>query len=191
MGLLRTVIQRVDQRLVALLDEAAAYLLGARNLAVVGVELLVEDQEALDLCSRHHRLARQRTIDLGDMLLDQIVDAAVGSKLLIGSVDHIIAFGPVADGSDVDVDEAGDEVAVVAVGHCFADIREEFQLVLDVFRGKQRAVLQFPDIFRAIDDLEVSVGVEETRIPGLDEAVRGHGLGSLLGFLEIAEEHTR
>ena len=52
-GLLRAVVERLDQRAVALGDEAAAHLLGAGQLAVVGVELLVQDQEAADLRARH------------------------------------------------------------------------------------------------------------------------------------------
>ena len=45
-GLLRAVVERLDQGFVALADEAAADLLGAGELAVVGFELLRQDQEA-------------------------------------------------------------------------------------------------------------------------------------------------
>ena len=48
-GLVRAVVERLDQRRVALGDEAAADLLRAGQLAVVGVELLVQDEEAPDL----------------------------------------------------------------------------------------------------------------------------------------------
>ena len=51
-------VERVDQHLVALGDEAAADLARARQLAVVGVELLVQDQEAADLAAGE--LARRR-----------------------------------------------------------------------------------------------------------------------------------
>src|SRR5690348_13353304 len=42
-------VERVDERPVALADEAAPHLAGARQLAVVGVELLRQQQEAADL----------------------------------------------------------------------------------------------------------------------------------------------
>ena len=42
-------VQRVDEHRVLLGDEAAAHLARARELAVVGIELLVQHQEAVDL----------------------------------------------------------------------------------------------------------------------------------------------
>src|ERR1700722_6252445 len=61
-------------RRVALGNEAAAHLLGAGQLAVVRVELLVQDQKAPDLRARHHLLVDERAIDLGDMLFQHVVD---------------------------------------------------------------------------------------------------------------------
>src|ERR1700676_5660509 len=49
-------IERVDQRLESLADEAPAHLAGARELAVIRVELLVQDQEPVDLGAREVRL---------------------------------------------------------------------------------------------------------------------------------------
>ncbi len=57
-GLGGAVVEALDQRRVALGDEAAAHLLRARQLAVVGVELLGQDEKALDLRARHHRFVR-------------------------------------------------------------------------------------------------------------------------------------
>src|SRR6516162_9836009 len=42
-GLLGTVVKRLDQRRVAICDEAAPHFLSARQLAVVGIKLLVQD----------------------------------------------------------------------------------------------------------------------------------------------------
>ena len=47
---------------VALGDEAAADFLRARELAVVGLEFLVQDQEALDLRARHHLVGGERAV---------------------------------------------------------------------------------------------------------------------------------
>ncbi len=52
-ALLRAVVEPFDQRRVALGDEAAPHFLRARQFAVVGVEFLVQDQEALDLRAGH------------------------------------------------------------------------------------------------------------------------------------------
>src|SRR5581483_10753640 len=61
-GFARAVIERADERRIAFGDEAAADLLRAGDLAVVGVELLVQDQEAANLRARHGLLFDQRTV---------------------------------------------------------------------------------------------------------------------------------
>ena len=57
-------VQRVDQHLVLLVDGAALDLAGAGHLAVVGVEFLVQHQEAADLAAGQQRVLRQVGIDL-------------------------------------------------------------------------------------------------------------------------------
>ena len=106
-GDLRAVIERLDQRAVALRDQAAADLHGAGELAVVGIELLVQHQEALDLRARHHLLVAQRAVHLVDVLLQHLVDLGMAGKLLVGAVDHVVALGPRADRHQVDVEHHG------------------------------------------------------------------------------------
>src|SRR5690606_35362936 len=50
------VVQGVEQHTVLLGDEAPAHLARAGELAVVRIELLVQDEEAMDLRGRHHRV---------------------------------------------------------------------------------------------------------------------------------------
>ena len=102
---LRAVVERVDQRRVALGDEAAAHLARARQLAVVGVELLVQDQEAPDLRARHRR-ARSASARFTSSTCfgDQVVDLRLAGQLLVGAIDDVVALGPVADRGEVDVD---------------------------------------------------------------------------------------
>ena len=57
-------VQRIDQHAVLLADEGAPHLAGAGQFVVVGVQLLVQDQEAADLRSRQARVARQVGVDL-------------------------------------------------------------------------------------------------------------------------------
>src|SRR5690606_16483805 len=52
----RAFVERGDQVGILLLDDPPAYLAGAGELAVVGVELLVKDQEASHLAARQHRV---------------------------------------------------------------------------------------------------------------------------------------
>ena len=61
-------VQRLDQHRVLLGDEAAAHLARARQLVVVGVELLVQHQEAVDLRVGDRRVGGELGIDLLDAL---------------------------------------------------------------------------------------------------------------------------
>src|SRR5215471_669304 len=50
----RAVIEGLDQRRIAISDKTAPHFLRARKFSVVRIELLVQDEETLDLSSRHH-----------------------------------------------------------------------------------------------------------------------------------------
>src|SRR5258706_732455 len=60
------VVERVDQGLVLLADMAAPHLARAGELAVVGIELLVQHDEAVDLRVRELRVLRQVGVHLLD-----------------------------------------------------------------------------------------------------------------------------
>src|SRR5436190_6301917 len=66
-------VQRVDQHRVFLGDEAPAHLARARQLVVVRVEFLVQDQEPLHLGIGETRLGGELGIDLLDAAADQLV----------------------------------------------------------------------------------------------------------------------
>ena len=141
-ALLGAVVERLDERPVAIGDEGAAHLLRARQLAVVGVELLVQDQEAPDLRGRHLRLLGQRPVELVDALGDHLVDLRVGGQLLVAGVGDVVALGPVADRGQVDVDEHRHVVAPLAEGDRLAHLGIELDAVLEVLRREQRAVVE-------------------------------------------------
>ena len=65
-------VQRVDQHLVLLGDEAAPHLARARQLAVVGVELLVQDQEAADLLPASFSSAARSALTFSTQSRDQL-----------------------------------------------------------------------------------------------------------------------
>src|SRR5690606_9137218 len=118
----------VDQHAVLLGDEGAPHLAGARELVVVRVQLLVQDQEAGDLRGGQLGVARQVGVDLLDTLAHQLVDLVLASQVGVAGVGQAAALGPVADGFEVDVDEGADVVAAGAEGHRFLDVREELEL---------------------------------------------------------------
>ena len=171
-GLLGAVVEAFDQRRVALGDEAAAHLLGAGEFAVVGVELLGQDEEAPDLRAGHRGLAGERAVDRLDVAADQLRDLGMAGELLIGGVGDAVALGPIADRGEFDVEHHRDEVAPVAERHRLADVGEELELVLDVFGREQLAADEPADVLGAVDDLELPVRLEHPGVAGLDEAVR-------------------
>jgi hypothetical protein len=97
-------------------------------------------------------------------------------QFLVGGVGDVVALRPGADRRQVDVDEHADaEVALMPEGHRLLDVREELQLVLDVFRREQRAVGQLADVLGAVDDLQMAVQVDEAGIARVHPAVRRLG----------------
>src|SRR3546814_9033937 len=76
----------------------------------------------------------------------------------------------------VDIDEDGAEIALMAEGDGLLDVREELQLVLDVFRGEEPAVIEAADVARPVDDLQMAPVVEEAGVAGVHPAVRRLGL---------------
>src|SRR5262249_4379890 len=171
-GLAPTAIERGDERRVAFGDEAAADLLRARDFAVVSIELFVQDQEAPNLRTGHRLLLGQRPVHLLHVLREHVIDARMPGQLLIGAIDDVVALGPIPDCGEVDVQHGADEVALVAVNHGFADVGIELELVLEVFRSWQRAVVEASDIFGPVDDLEMTgLIVDEPGIAGMHPSV--------------------
>jgi hypothetical protein len=62
-------IERLHQRLVSLGNDPPAHLARAGQFAVIGIELLVQDQEPADLRRRQGRLGREVVVDALDAAL--------------------------------------------------------------------------------------------------------------------------
>src|SRR5581483_8511561 len=99
----RTVGQGVDDRRVALVDDAAAHLAGAGDLVVVGVELLVEEHEAPD----PHALG-QILVGPGDLLGQEFADLPLAGQVGVGRVAEATVLGPGPHGRRLDGEHGGD-----------------------------------------------------------------------------------
>src|SRR4029450_1191367 len=86
-------VERLDDAGVLLGDEAAADLAGTRHLGVVGVELLVQQQVALDLLN-----VGQGGIGLGDRLADHDGDLGLAAEVHKARVGKPLLLRPGADG---------------------------------------------------------------------------------------------
>jgi hypothetical protein len=115
-------VQRVDQHLVLLADVAAPDLVGAGELAVVGIQFLVQHQEAADLRAGQLVVGGQVGVDLLDAVLDQGVDLGLLRQVGVAGVRQVAPLGPVAHRVEVDVDHHADLVALVAQRHHFLDV---------------------------------------------------------------------
>src|SRR3954464_6956023 len=142
MHALAAVVQRGDERRVLFSDEAPAHLARARQLLVVGIELLVQDEEAMDLRVGDLGLLRQIGVHLLDALAHQRAYLVVRGKVDVAGIGEVALLGPVGDRLHVDVDEGARRVVLVAEADRLLDIREELELVLEILRGEERAVGQ-------------------------------------------------
>ena len=185
-------VERVHQRGVLLADVAAAHLARAGQLAVVGVELLVQDQEAMDLRVGESPAPAARSAFTFSMhSRTSVVDLVARGEVDVARVGQVALLRPVAHRLHVDVDEGADAVAPVAEGHRLLDVGKELELVLEVLRREQRAVGELADVLDAVDDLDVPVGVEVARIAGVEPALRVLRLGGRLRVLVVLLEQAR
>src|SRR3954468_17712595 len=79
-------IQRVDERGVFLGDVAPPHLARARELAVVGVELLVQDDEPPDLRVGELGIAGEVAVDALDAVAHQVVHRGLGREVDVSRV---------------------------------------------------------------------------------------------------------
>src|SRR5262249_24365270 len=153
LSLRRAVVQRFEQRTIAIDDVPAANFLRTRKFTIVWIKLFMQHKEAADLCACHDVFFRKGPISLVDVLRDHIVDQWMASELLIRAIDNVVALGPASPRRQVDIDHGTDKIATGAYRNRLADVGIIFELVFDVFRRKQRAIFEPADVFDAIDDL--------------------------------------
>ena len=106
-------VQRVDQCGVLLPDEAPAHLARARQLAVVRVELLVQDEEAVDLRAGELGSAARSALTFSTHSRTSSITSGLRGEVGVAGVGQVAPLGPVADRLHVDVDEGADPVAAV------------------------------------------------------------------------------
>src|SRR6185437_9828188 len=184
-------VQRVDQRAVLLGDEPAADLARARQLVVVRIELLVQEQKAAHLGVGEAGFAGEFGVDLLDAVADQRVHLGLCGEIAVARVSESAPLGPVADRSDIDVDERADAVAPVAERDGLTDVREELQLVLDVVRREYRSARELADVLRAIDDPQLARGIEHAGVAGMKVAFTVDRLGGRVGPLVVLLQQHR
>src|SRR5688572_11572164 len=89
------VVERAHDVGVLLADEAAPDLARARELAVVGVELLVQDHEAVDLASGEARVVGEIGVHLLDALADEPHHLRLRREVRVAGIGDAAALGPV------------------------------------------------------------------------------------------------
>src|SRR6266705_3276090 len=178
-------VESVDQHRVLVSDVAASYLARARELAVVGLEFLVQNEEAPNLRVGERGVLREVAVGLLHAFADEIEHRGLRSEVCVARVRQVAPLGPVADRGHVDVDERADLVAPLAEAHGFLDVGEELELVLEILWREQGAVGELSHVFRAVDDFQVAPGIEITRVTGVEETLRVDRLARCIGPLVV------
>src|SRR5713101_4949919 len=166
-------------------DEAAADLAGAGHLGVVGLQFLIEQQEA----ANPGRPGKSR-IDLGNFLRDELGDFGLAAQIHETRVGEAASLGPVPNHAEVDGDHRGDERASVAEGHGLANEWAELQLVLDELRREGRAVPKLAHVLGAVDDGELPLRIDEAGVAGLEPAICRGRLARRVVLLVVADENA-
>src|SRR5713226_3487307 len=179
-----SIVEGGDDGRILLIDEPATDLPGSRDLGGVGIQLLVQDGKAPDALR-----GRQGVIGATDLLVDQLIGGGILGKVGIARIADAASLRPVAHDLHVDVEHRRDIGARMAHRHRFLDVDAELELVLDVLGGEHRAVLQRGHVLDAIDDDELSIGIEEAGIAGMEPPI-AQRRGRLLRALVIAREEA-
>src|SRR5262249_54576542 len=185
LGAVAVAVERVDQCRVLPGHVASTDLARPRDLLVVRIELLVQDEEPPDLRGLQLLVLLEAAVHALDLAADEVVDLGLLAEIGVARIGNPPALCPVPDGGEVDVHQRGHERPVLADADGFLHVGRELQLVLEILGRKDRAVGQAGDVASAVDDLQMPAGVEEAGIAGVEPAV-GHGLPCGLGVLVVA-----
>src|SRR2546430_15573474 len=115
-----------------------------RSLLVVGIQLLVEDQEFADPGPAQRLVLGEAPVHPPYLLVDQVVDLGLLGEVGVARVRDVSALRPVPDRGEIDVDQRGHELATLPDAHGLLDVLGELELVLEVFRREERTVGQAP-----------------------------------------------
>src|SRR6516165_9241380 len=159
-------VNRFDDVGVFLVDDAAADLARARQLAIVGVEFLVEQEKAGDALRR-----RQRGVYRFDFLLQQRVNLLARRKVGIGRKGDPVFLRPFRNDREADADHRRERLAAGAEHDRLGDIGRKLQLVFEILRREALAARGLCEILDAVDDHELLAVVEIAGVAGIQPAI--------------------
>src|SRR5450830_781428 len=184
-------VERFDQHAVFLGNKTAPYFAGTREFVIVRIQFFMQNQKAMNLRIGQQRILHQISVDLFDAFGNQGIDTLMRSQIGVSAVGEVASFGPVADGIHVNIDEGSALLALVAEDDRFLDERKELELVLDVLGREHRAAGHLADILGAVDDFEMTIGVEEAGVTGMEIAVFINRFGSCIRAFEVRLHQAR
>ena len=177
-------VDRLDDGRVALLHHVAPQLAGARDLAVVGVELLVQAHVVL-----HAQGLGQLGVDPVHRLAQQRDHLGLLRQVGVRHVRDAARLAPVAHRFLVDADHGRQRVAPAAQHRDVLDERAELEQVLDVVGDVALALGGVHHLRQAPEHHEVAVRFHVTRVARVQPAVLQRlARGRLV--LEVAAEHA-
>ena len=184
MGDFGTLVDGVDDLLVAFVDEGATELPGAGQFAIVGVEFLEEEKEFPDLLA-----IDQGLVDVPHLALDEVVHGRFGGKIGIGGEGDLAFFGPFGKDGKPNADDGRQVFPPRAEDNGLADEGGELEFVFDILGGELAAIGLDGDVLHAIDDHQPPGGIEVPGVASVHPAIAHVGLiGG--GVFVIADEHV-
>src|SRR4029077_5371800 len=141
LGLPGPPVQRVDHRRVLVGHVAPPHLAGPRDLRVVGLQVLGEQEEAPDPGG-----LRQRLVSPADLFADHLTHLGLLGEVHVRRVGDSPPLRPVADPTGVHRDHRGHARLLLGACRRLADVGAEHELLLDELGGERGAVGEGPDV---------------------------------------------
>ena len=152
----------------------------------------MQNQEPVHLTPREHFILRDGCVHLGQMAFHHRKNTRVLRQFLIRRIGDVVAFCPVTNRVQVDIQECTAPVASVAKNNGLEHFGEKLELVFHIFGRKQRPIRHFAHILDAVDNAQMArFFLDETGITGGDPSISVLGGCCAVRVVEIFNEYAR
>src|SRR5580698_6369550 len=169
-----------------LFDDAAFEFHGEGEAAIVEGEVVGEKSETLDGLP----LGEMRC-EAGDFVFDELFNERVRDHFLIRSESDSLLGGFGFDGDGIGNYQRDDEFTLIADDHGVENVRARFERVFDRLRRDEFPTSSFDQVFLAIGDEEIVVGIKVADVAGVEPAVFGENFARGVGALVVALHDAR
>src|SRR5215472_4490861 len=179
-------VQGLDDAAILLFHHSALELKRKGEGAIVKRKILGKQRETLD-----GFILREMGGEALDFFLNDGVRPRMGDQFGVGRKFQTFIREPRSNGSRIRHDERGDEFALITNNNVVQDVRAGLQNVFNRLRRDKFSTGGLDQIFFAVGDVQIAVGIQIPDVAGAEPAVLGKHFARGFRILVITLHHTR